>query len=343
MSKPKATTIIEWKEVDKMIGKFRKRKNDERPIALAVVVAVFLMSAAAAAVFNHEGNAGAQVAEAASRVNRQVDDTRAAFTDIKGLISRGGNALRRCRPTPTPTSQPAALTRSWTIPRRPPRAGSPCRSTPVRINTGSVSGPTYGVNPTNGGASHAPESIDEKDDQDEGNDAERAVPPTLTFNQKAREIQGDRALTQHREAMDRIVDNWRPQYKAAKREHQELVERIDATRELWPEYWEEQIALIDRQGNPRLREVMWLSLVNDTNAYDQWRQQASDVEMRSAEALSKIEDMNTFILFYKNQSDFKAITEYDDLDVPLQVGLLLESLYAFEAETAGLAEAMKSS
>ena len=25
--------------------------------------------------------------------------------------------------------------------------------------------------------------------------------------------------------------------------------------------------------------------------------------------------MNTFILFYKNQSDFKAITEYDDLDV----------------------------
>ena len=38
--------------------------------------------------------------------------------------------------------------------------------------------------------------------------------------------------------MDRIVDNWRPQYKAAKREHQELVERIDATRELWPEYLE---------------------------------------------------------------------------------------------------------
>jgi hypothetical protein len=53
--------------------------------------------------------------------------------------------------------------------------------------------------------------------------------------------------------------------------------------------------------------------------------------------------MNTFILFYKNQSAFKAITEYDDLDVPLQVGLLLESLDAFEPETDGLAEAMKSS
>ena len=64
--------------------------------------------------------------------------------------------------------------------------------------------------------------------------------------------------------------------------------------------------------------------------------------MRSAPALSKIEDMNTFILFYKNQSEFEAITEYDDLDVSLQVGLLLESLEAFEAETAGLAEAMQS-
>ena len=67
------------------------------------------------------------------------------------------------------------------------------------------------------------------------------------------------------------------------------------------------------------------------------------MERRSAPALSKIEDMNTFILFYKNQSEFEAITEYDDLDVSLQVGLLLESLEAFEAETAGRAEAMQSS
>ena len=42
--------------------------------------------------------------------------------------------------------------------------------------------------------------------------------------------------------------------------------------------------------------------------------------MRSAPTLSKIEDLNTFILFYKNQSEFEAITEYDDLDVSLQVG-----------------------
>ena len=150
-------------------------------------------------------------------------------------------------------------------------------------------------------------------------------------------------LIQHQEALDRIVDNWTPRYVAARREHQELVEPSNDTRALWPEYWEEQITLIERSGNAKLRDIMHKSLIDDTKADDRWRRQASDVERRSAPALSKIGDMNTFILFYKNQSDFKAITEYDDLDVPLQVGLLLESLDAFEAETAGLAEAMKSS
>ena len=160
---------------------------------------------------------------------------------------------------------------------------------------------------------------------------------------RAREIQGDRVLTQHQEALDRIVDNWTPQYVAARREHQELVEPINDTRALWPEYWEEQITLIERSGNAKLGDIMHKSLIDDTKADDRWRRQASDVERRSAPALSKIGDMNTFILFYKNQSDFKAITEYDDLDVPLQVGLLLDNLDAFEQETAGLAEAMKSS
>ena len=150
-------------------------------------------------------------------------------------------------------------------------------------------------------------------------------------------------LTQHQEAMDRIVSNWTPWYVAARREHQELVEPSNDTRALWPEHREEQTPLIERPGNAKLRDIMHKSLIDDTKADDRWRRQASDVERRSAPALSKIEDMNTFILFYKNQSDFKAITEYEDLDVPLQVGLLLESLDAFEAETAGRAEAMQSS
>ena len=201
----------------------------------------------------------------------------------------------------------------------------------------------YGINPANGGASNAPESADEKDDQDAVGDADQIVPPTLTFNDRAREIQGDRALTQRQEAMDRIVSNWTPQYAAARREHQELVERINDTSQLWPERREEQITPIERQGNAKLRDIMHRSLIDDTKSDDRWRRQASDVERRSAPALSKIEDMNTFILFYKNQSAFKAITEYDDLDVPLQVGLLLESLDAFEQETDGRAEAMKRS
>ena len=56
-----------------------------------MVVAVFLVSAMAAAVPNHEGNAGAKVAEAASRFDRQVDDTRAACTDIRELIPEQKN------------------------------------------------------------------------------------------------------------------------------------------------------------------------------------------------------------------------------------------------------------
>ena len=63
-------------------------------------------------------------------------------------------------------------------------------------------------------------------------------------------------LTQHQEAMDRIVSNWTPRYVAARREHQELVERINDTRALWPEYCEEQITLIERQGNAKLRDIM---------------------------------------------------------------------------------------
>ena len=50
------------------------------------ITGVFLLSASFAVVFNHQGNSGEQVAEAASRVNRQVDDTQEAFKEIKDLI-----------------------------------------------------------------------------------------------------------------------------------------------------------------------------------------------------------------------------------------------------------------
>ena len=154
----------------------------------------------------------------------------------------------------------------------------------------------YGINPANVLPSDAPELVDENDDQDAVGVADQIVPPTLTFNDRAREIQGDKVLIQRQEAMDRIVNNWTPQYAAARRKYREPVERISDTRALWSERREEQITLIERQGNAQLGDSMHRSLIDDTKAYDRCRQ-ASDVERRSAPALSKIEDLNTFILF----------------------------------------------
>ena len=320
-----------------MLRKMRNNKRAGWLIPLTVVIAVFLVSATAATIFNQKGNTGAQVAEAASRVDRQVDDTQDAFEDIKELIPEEQRleAVTHNSYASEPVS--GQNPQFQQPPPMPQKSNSNNEA-----DTGSSSS-YYGINPANDGTADTPESTDEQDGQATDSLDKMTAPPVLTFNDKARQIQGDRMLTQHQEAMDRIVDNWAPQYDAAKREHQELVERINDTRELWPEYRQEQITLIEQQRNAKLRNIMHTSLIDDTKAYDRWHSQATDVEMRSAEALSKIEDMNTFILFYKNQSDFKAITQYDDLDVPLQVGLLLESLDAFEAETAGLAEAMKNS
>ena len=92
---------------------------------------------------------------------------------------------------------------------------------------------TYGLTPANEAGDDTSSSTRDKGDDQDGDDPEKNVPPTATFNQKAREIQGDQMLTQHQEAMDRIVDNWTLQYENAKREHEELVARIEDTRELW--------------------------------------------------------------------------------------------------------------
>ena len=99
------------KELNETIGEFRNKKSDGRLVALAVVVAVFLVSAVAGTVLIHEGNTGARVVEAASRVDRQVNDTQAAFKGIRELIPEE-DALRQCRPTRTPTNPPAATIRA---------------------------------------------------------------------------------------------------------------------------------------------------------------------------------------------------------------------------------------
>ena len=258
----------------------RSRKDDGGLSALAVVVAVFLVSATAAAVFNHEGNAGAKVAVVASRFDRQVDDTRAAFTDIRELIPEQKN-LAAVSPESYANESTSGNNSEF-------KYASPNDSGDVPMpKNGGANGEVdnvsndrrnsiYGINPANGGASNAPESADEKDDQDAAGVADKIVPPTLTFNGRAREIQGDKVLIQRQEAMDRIVNNWTPQYAAARRKYQEPVERISDTRALWSERREEQIILIERQGNAQLGDSMHRSLVDDTKAYDRCRQ-ASDM------------------------------------------------------------------
>ncbi len=69
-----------------MFGLFRNASRRKKIMALGLVIGVFMVSATAATMFNYEGNTGAQVAEAASWVNRQVDDTQDVCTDIKELI-----------------------------------------------------------------------------------------------------------------------------------------------------------------------------------------------------------------------------------------------------------------
>ena len=55
------------------------------------------------------------------------------------------------------------------------------------VDNGSNDRPNsiYGINPANGGASNAPVSADENDDQDTAGDVDQAVAPTLTFNGRA--------------------------------------------------------------------------------------------------------------------------------------------------------------
>ena len=267
---------------------------------------------------------GQGVSEAASHVSNQVDDTQEAFTRIKDLIPDNSHleatasGKHLTEPTTASTSPATGLNAAQTQPAYGDNAPSPTHNTAATDSD------------MPGDSRADPNAINE-------------LPPTLTFNQKARATQRDQVLTEHQEAMDLIVANWAPQYKSAKREHDELMDRIAQTRFLWPEYQETQAALIGQQRNPALREMMRNSLVDDIQTYKQWNQKALEVERRSIDALEKIEDMNTFIIFYKNQADFKAITEYNHLEVPQQIGLLLNSLDTFEHQTAGLATAMTSS
>ena len=109
----------------------------------------------------------------------------------------------------------------------------------------------------------------------------RPRPPS---NRKAREIQGDRMLTQRQEAMERIVDNRTPQIEAGKREHEELVCRIGANPELGPECPRERALATRKQNNPDASQRHGNILLDDI----QTRVRRRPEVQRSRAALDKV-------------------------------------------------------
>ena len=69
-----------------MNSRFHNWRRRRKVMVALIIAGVFLLSASFAVFFIHQGNSGEQVAEAASRVNRQVDDAQEAFKEIKDLI-----------------------------------------------------------------------------------------------------------------------------------------------------------------------------------------------------------------------------------------------------------------
>ena len=119
-----------------MFGIFRNASRRKKIMAIGLVIGVFMVSATAATMFNYEGNTGAQVAEAASRLNRQVDDTQEAFTDIKELIPEE-QRLEAAPPAPTPATRRLGNIPRWMNTRQPARYIRRCRpaATPTSRST----------------------------------------------------------------------------------------------------------------------------------------------------------------------------------------------------------------
>ena len=275
-----------------MNSRFHNWRRRRKVMIAAAIAGAFLLSASFAVVFNHQGNSGEQVAEAASRVNRQVDDTQEAFTEIRDLIPQeqrleaavpGGYDQQPTSGSLPPQSQLPAPADNLPVAGKVPL--------PV-ADDGYPEGHSYGIksrvtHPRRQRLRRRPRNLASDDSDD------KKISPTLNFNEEAGGVLGVEALARCQEAMDRIVNNWTPQYETVKREHEDLVERINATRELWPEYRREQSNLIQKQNNPMLRDVMEQSLMDDIRTFTRWHLKASEVEQRSTEALSKIDDMNT--------------------------------------------------
>ena len=293
----------------------KKNKKSLNYKRIGIVAALLLVAVIVGyALSDRPDSAGGRVAAAAGRVNEQVNDTRHDFQKIQDL------ALEAQAPSgivqePTSSAAQQQAPASDSIPGIP--AGEQ-----GAVNVVGIPG---------GGQAEG----------DQG-DASAAPPATLTFNEKAREIQGDAPFTVHQEAAQRLVDSWQPQYEAAVQEHNSLMLRISETRVLWQEYRDEQIMLINEMYDPDLGASMFTDLGSDVEAFEKWDQNAEHVEIRSNAAMLKLHDMDRVIQFQRNRADFRAVIG-QSIGMSLQVTLLLDSLDTFEDRTNALSAAITSS
>ena len=293
----------------------KKNKKSLNYKRIGIVAALLLVAVIVGyALSDRPDSAGGRVAAAAGRVNEQVNDTRHDFQKIQDL------ALEAQAPSgivqePTSSAAQQQAPASDSIPGIP--AGEQ-----GAVNVVGIPG---------GGQAEG----------DQG-DASAAPPATLTFNEKAREIQGDAPFTVHQEAAQRLVDSWQPQYEAAVQEHNSLMLRISETRVLWQEYRDEQIMLINGMYDPDLSASMVTDLGSDVEAFEKWDQNAEHVEIRSNAAMLKLHDMDRVIQFQRNRADFRAVIG-QSIGMSLQVTLLLDSLDTFEDRTNALSAAITSS
>ena len=293
----------------------KKNKKSLNYKRIGIVAALLLVAVIVGyALSDRPDSAGGRVAAAAGRVNEQVNDTRHDFQEIQDLALEAQAPSGVVQEPTSSAAQPQAPA-SDSIPGIP--AGEQ-----GAVNVVGIPG---------GGQAEG----------DQG-DASAAPPATLTFNEKAREIQGDAPFTVHQEAAQRLVDRWQPQYEAAVQEHNSLMLRISETRALWQEYRDEQIMLINEMYDPDLGASMFTDLGSDVEAFEKWDQNAEHVEIRSNAAMLKLHDMDRVIQFQRNRADFRAVIG-QSIGMSLQVTLLLDSLDTFEDRTNALSAAITSS
>ena len=300
----------------------KKNKKSLNYKRIGIVAALMLVALIVGyALSDRPDSAGDRVAAAAGRVNEQVNDTRHDFQDIQDLALEAQAPLAVVQePTSGGGTQASASAAQQLSPASASIPGIPAGEQGA-VDVAGIPG---------GGQAEG----------DQG-DASAAPPATLTFNEKARKIQGDAPLTVHQEAAQRLVDRWQPQYEAAVQEHNSLMLRISETRALWQEYRDEQTMLINEMYNPDLRASMVTDLRSDILAFEKWDRNAEQVEIQSNAAMLKLHDMDRVIQFQRNRADFRAVIG-QSIGMSLQVALLLDSLDTFEDRTNVLSAAITS-